>query len=222
MQDSSRSAYPRARTGRTGSSRILQVVRVLRLTIDPIQVALTVADALEGCGLRYLVGGSLASSLSGEPRSTLDVDLVVSISENDVQLFVDKLGDEFYAEPDALRRAIRDRSSANIIHYATSMKVDLFIVGGSVLDEQQMNRRQRVQVSTDPDRHLYFYTPEDILLQKLSWYRAGNEVSDQQWRDILGIVLVQSSLDDTYLRDGAEKLGVVDLLDRAILEGRSP
>jgi hypothetical protein len=59
----------------------------------------------------------------------------------------------------------------------------LFIVGGSVLDEQQMDRRQRVQVATDPDRHLCFYTPEDILLQKLSWYRAGNEVSDRQCRD---------------------------------------
>jgi hypothetical protein len=190
------------------------------LPADPIQVALTVAEALEGCGLRYLVGGSLASSLSGEPRSTLDVDLVISISENDVQPFVEKLGDGFYAEPDSLRRAIRDRSSTNIIHYGTSMKVDLFIVGGSVLDEQQMNRRQRVQVATDPDRHLYFHTPEDILLQKLSWYRAGNEVSDRQWRDILGIVLVQARLDEEYLRDGARKLGVVDLLDRAMLEGR--
>jgi hypothetical protein len=152
----------------------------------------------------------------------LDVDLVVSISENDIQPFVDRLGEEFYADPDSLRRAIRDRSSTNIIHYGTSMKVDLFIVGGSVLDEQQMNRRQRVQVATDPDRYLFFYTPEDILLQKLSWYRTGNEVSDRQWRDILGIVLVQSGLDDTYLRDGARKLGVVDLLDRAMLEVRSP
>lgn len=189
---------------------------------DPIQVALTVAEALEHCGLRYPVGGSLSSSLSGEPRSTLDVDLVVSMSENDVQSFVDKLGDEFYVEPGSLRRAIRDRSSTNIIHYGTSMKVDLFIVGGSVLDEQQMNRRQRVQVAADPDRHLYFYTPEDILLQKLNWYRAGNEVSDRQWRDILGIVLVQPRLDDAYLRDGAQRLGVVDLLDRALLEGRKP
>ena len=179
-----------------------------------------VADALEQCGLRYLVGGSLSSSLSGEPRSTLDVDLVVSMSENDVRSFIDRLGDEFYAEPDALRRAIRDRSSANIIHYETSMKVDLFIAGGSVLDEQQMDRRQRVQVATDPDRHLYFYMPEDILLQKLNWYRAGGEVSDRQWRDILGIVLVQSELDDAYLRDGARRLGVVDLLDRAMVEGR--
>ena len=92
---------------------------------DPIQIALRVAEALESCGLRYLVGGSLASSLSGEPRSTLDVDLVVSITEKDVPTFVDKLGDEFYADPDSLRRAIRDRSSTNIIHYATSMKVDL-------------------------------------------------------------------------------------------------
>ena len=188
---------------------------------DPIQVALTVADALEHCGLRYLVGGSLASSLSGEPRSTLDVDLVVSITEQDVGNFVDRLGDEFYADADALRRAIRDKSSTNIIHYATSMKVDLFVVGGSVLDEQQMNRRRRVQVANDPDRHLYFYTPEDILLQKLSWYRMGNEVSDRQWRDILGIVLVQSRLDEQYLRDGAQRLGVVDLLERAMLEGRN-
>jgi len=171
--------------------------------------------------LRYLVGGSLASSLSGEPRSTFDVDLVVSISENDIQPFVDILGEEFYAEPDSLRRAIRDRSSTNIIHYGTSMKVDLFIVGGSVLDEQQMDRRQRVQVATDPERYLYFYTPEDILLQKLNWYRTGNEVSDRQWRDILGIVLVQAELDEAYLRDGAQKLGVVDFLDRAMLEGRS-
>lgn len=188
---------------------------------DPIQVALTVADALEHCGIRYLVGGSLASSLSGEPRSTLDVDLVVSITEQDVGNFLDRLGDEFYADVDALRRAIRDKSSTNIIHYATSMKVDLFVVGGSVLDEQQMNRRHRVQVANNPDRHLYFYTPEDILLQKLYWYRTGNEVSDRQWRDILGIILVQSRLDEQYLRDGAQRLGVVDLLERAILEGRN-
>ena len=68
---------------------------------DPIQIALRVAEALEVCGLRYLVGGSLASSLSGEPRSTLDVDLVVSFSEDDVQPFVDSLGDEFHAMDDA-------------------------------------------------------------------------------------------------------------------------
>jgi len=51
------------------------------LISDPVRVALIVAEAIEACGVRYLVGGSMASSISGEPRSTLDVDLVVELAE---------------------------------------------------------------------------------------------------------------------------------------------
>jgi hypothetical protein len=191
------------------------------LVSDPVRVALIVAEALEACRVRYLVGGSLASAVSGEPRSTLDVDLVVELSEKDIVPFLAALGDRFHVDSDALRRAIRERSSTNLIHYATSTKVDLFMAGGSPLDKQQMDRRQRVQVSTDPDGWLYVYTPEDILLQKLRWYRMGNEVSDRQWRDIMGIILVQGDrLDQAYLRHGAETLGVSDLLQRALSETR--
>lgn len=49
------------------------------MILEPFQVALSVADALERCRVPYVVGGSLASSVSGEPRSTLDIDLVVGI-----------------------------------------------------------------------------------------------------------------------------------------------
>ena len=192
------------------------------MVADPIQVALLVADALEACGLRYLVGGSLASSISGEPRSTLDVDLVVAMSEADIEPLLAALGEEFHAEQEAMRRAIREKSSANLIHYPTSAKVDLFVLGGSPLDKKQMDRRRRIRVATDPDRYLYVYTPEDILLQKLRWYRMGNEISDRQWRDILGIVLVQAGgMDEDYLRRGAEVLGVSDLLDRALRKDSS-
>jgi hypothetical protein len=138
---------------------------------DTIRAALIVAEALEACGVRYLVGGSLASAVSGEPRSTLDVDLVVELAEKDVDRFASALGDGFYVDVDSLRRAVRDRSSANVIHYATSTKVGLFVAGGSPLDKGQMDRRQRVQVSVDPDAWLYVYTSEDILLQK----RGGTE-----------------------------------------------
>ncbi len=63
---------------------------------DPIQVAVRVAAALESCGITYVVGGSLASSITGEPRSTLDMDIVVAMTARQVEPFVLALGDEFY------------------------------------------------------------------------------------------------------------------------------
>lgn len=186
--------------------------------VDPIGTALLVARHLDALEILHTVGGSIASSFAGEPRSTVDIDIVAAIEERHIDALVLALSPEFYVDADALRRATRTHSSTNLIHQATQLKVDLFVAGGTPLDARQLARRLCVDLGDG--RRLYVHPPEDILLQKLRWYRRGGEVSDRQWRDIAAIVRVQAELlDRGYLRENAQVLGVSDLLERALAEG---
>ena len=65
-------------------------------------------------------------------------------------------------------------------------------------------------------------TPEDIIVQKLHWFRLGDEVSERQWTDALGVLRVQGDrLDRGYLRRAASLLDVADLLQRLLREGEA-
>lgn len=184
-------------------------------TPDPLAVARLVTDLFERLGIRYSIGGSMASAFSGEPRSTLDVDIVAALLPSHVEPVVAALTSAFYLNPAALERAVASRSSSNIIHVATSVKIDIFVAGGTPLDEALLARRVAVRVG-DPPVEFFVHAPEDILLQKLRCYRLGGETSDRQWRDAIGIVRTQGTrLDRAYLEVGARTLGVEDLLQRA-------
>lgn len=190
------------------------------MTLNIIDVALLVASALDAVGITHSIGGALASSFSGEARFTQDVDIVVDLAPEQADALVRALGPDFYADADALRRAVRAKSSVNVIHIPTSIKVDLFVAGGSPLDRMQLARRQRRQVSQQPDAYLYFHSHEDVILQKLLWYRLGGDVSDRQWRDVQSIVRKQGeALDLQYLRHSAVSAGIADLLDRLLAGG---
>ncbi len=186
---------------------------------EATRVTLLVTQTLEQLGIPYAVGGSLASSLHGVMRSTLDVDIVADMKLEHIQPLVATLSKEFYADDEMMKDAIEHHSSFNLIHYETAFKVDIFICKLRPFDEMQLQRRRTVVIATDPEQSVYVASPEDTILAKLEWYRMGGEVSDRQWRDILGVLKTRAGeLDLSYLKEWAPQLKVADLLERAIQE----
>ncbi len=180
----------------------------------PFLVTLKVIKALEECGINYLIGGSLGSSIHGIPRATLDADLVADINSSQVERLVDKLKAEFMIDADMIYHAIKRRSCFNVIHLKTMFKVDIFILKNTPYEMIEFNRRKPEFIS-DPDTSVNVATPEDIIINKLLWYQDGGGVSERQWEDAKGILKVQSaSLDDQYLEHWAKTLGIQELLAR--------
>jgi len=191
---------------------------------EPIQALLDVLDVLDRLGVRYAVGGSIASSVFGEPRSTEDADLIADLRSEHVRPFVEALRVEFYVDEESVREALRRHSSFNLIHFKLVRKVDVFIPGNRPLDRAQLERRRLMILVSDPQRSAYVTSPEDIVLLKLDWFRQGGGVSDRQWRDVLGVLKERGAeLDIPYTQSMAAPLGISDLLARALREsGRVP
>jgi hypothetical protein len=183
---------------------------------EALRVILEVAGALEALHVPYAVGGSLASSLHGVPRSTQDGDLVADLRAEHLQPFLAAVAETFYVSPERALQAVQRRTSFNLVHLKTMIKVDVFVLKSEPLSLQEMARRQVLPVPGEPGTTLHVASAEDTILQKLLWYEKGRRVSDRQWNDILGVLKVQGAgLDFDYLKEWARRAGVDDLLRRA-------
>lgn len=183
---------------------------------NPFVVLIEAIRALDGLGIEYVVVGSLASSIHGEYRASGDVDIVADIKLEDVEPLIDKLKAEFYVDDLMMRRAISDNRSFNVIHLKAIFKIDIFIPG-TELGRQQLARREEHFLDSSGLQRIWIATAEDTILAKMHWYRLGQETSELQWRDITGIISARRArLDQGYLRSWAERLGLTDLLQRAL------
>jgi len=180
---------------------------------ESLAVAAQVARILEQLEIPYAVGGSVASSLHGVPRSTMDVDVAAAIAPRHIDPLCESLGEEFYWSKESIQEAVRRRDSFNIIELGTMLKMDIFVVGPSGGVERA------IEVETHGGHRFRVVTAEDIVIEKLRWYRLGGEVSQRQWRDVLGVIEVQGErLDRELLGSLAEAAGLTDLLKKALAE----
>jgi len=171
-----------------------------------------VVTALDSAGIDYMVTGSLASSLHGEPRSSHDIDLLVSIDIAGAR----KLADVFhrpvyYLDPAAVKDAIATKSMFNLIDTETGDKVDFWVLTDEPFDRSRFARKYEEEFM---GVRLKVPTPEDTILAKLWWAKQAGG-SEKQFGDALRVYELQiGRLDKDYLRDWVEKLGLGPLWER--------
>jgi hypothetical protein len=186
---------------------------------DLLQALEPVADALSSLGVRFYVGGSVASSYHGALRSTMDVDVVCELQESDASEFLRKLGGDYYVSEPAVRTAIQRKSCFNLIHLPTSFKVDVFISRGRPFDSKTVARAELGSLGGERNLTVPIASLEDVIVIKLEWYRLGGDVSQRQWDDVSRLLsLVGETADLEYLRLAADSVGVADLLAQLLGE----
>ena len=176
-----------------------------------------IIKAFDELRILYYIGGSVASSAYGTARSTLNVDLVINLLPTHIQPLTEKLKNEYYVDVEMIEDAIKTKSSFNLLHLQTMLKVDEFILKDHAYSYMEFERKVKDKLEDDEKAiSIYLCSPEDIILNKLEWYKLGGEISEKQWIDILGVIKVQSEdLDKEYLKNWAKQLQVFDLLVRS-------
>lgn len=176
-----------------------------------------VVESFNELGIAYCIGGSLASSIYGIPRSTLDADLIAAVRKEHVSPLIERLSDAYFIDRDQIVGAIEKSASFNLIHLTTMNKIDVFVLKQTAYDLQAFSRIRRDTFPGDlPAVQYNFASAEDIIINKMQWYRKGGMVSERQWRDILGVLKVQGDgLDLAYVDLWVGELQLSKLWSRA-------
>ncbi|MGD0077345.1 MAG: hypothetical protein ABSB91_01825 [Sedimentisphaerales bacterium] len=186
-----------------------------------ISVLQKFTEVLDGLKIAYAIGGSMASSVYGTVRFTQDADITVEPFGPTADKFFEILKNDFYISKEAMYQALQSRGSFNIIHFATAFKIDIFIQADNDFQKQVLSRSKKLRLG-GRGKQMSFVSPEDIVLLKLDWFKQSDCTSQRQWSDIQGVLVGRAnSLDLGYLKSWAEKLGLAELLIRAISESET-
>jgi hypothetical protein len=174
-----------------------------------------VIDGLESMEIPYMVVGGFAVILYGQPRLTIDVDIVVDMKLYHVKPFVAAFPiPHFYASEEGIRDSLQRCYPFNVIEPTTGAKVDLVPLPREPFTRAAFDRRQRL--TYDEQGHsAMFIAPEDIVVAKLAAY-DGTE-SDKHLQDAQSVLTMQwGDLDLDLMRRSARAAGVLEPMERLL------
>ncbi|MHC4441414.1 MAG: hypothetical protein ACYTF1_15305 [Planctomycetota bacterium] len=177
-----------------------------------IDLITQITASLEEEGITYAVTGSVASSIHGEPVTSIDIDIVTNMKLKQATRLADKLAPRMYADANMLRQAVVEHGMVNLYDTVTGFKIDISVLEDTKYHKVLMKRRIRI---AHPRENVSFWvvSPEDVILMKLVWRQ--NSQSQKQWDNALGVARVQGNqLDWKYLHSWAARLGITDDLNR--------
>jgi hypothetical protein len=166
------------------------------------------ASRLNAAQLRYMITGAAASIIYGEPRLTLDLDIVVEISSQNINKIIQTFPiDEFYCPPFETIQAESKRTRKghfNIIHHKTGFRADIYLSGQDKLHQWGMERRKPIDLSGE----IFWLAPiEYVILRKLEYFREGG--SEKHLKDISGMVTISGDqIDFTALEGKIKEYGL--------------
>jgi hypothetical protein len=114
--------------------------------LQPIDLVRSVGEVFNDLDVPWVLGGSIASSLVGEPRSTVDIDVAVRLAQAKLDALIAELREEFLVDRDEALRAIRQRGSFDALYLPSVLKIDVFVLGDDPLDVAQVERRRQYVV----------------------------------------------------------------------------
>jgi hypothetical protein len=148
--------------------------------------------------------------------------VVADLEPRNVVPFVARLIETYYVDEGRVRAAVETRRSFNLIHLSTMFKVDVFVSKRRPFDREALHRAHVAPLDDTPEaRRFRVASAEDAIIAKLEWFRAGGEVSERQWSDVVGVLRMGAKIDRDYLVRWATALGLGDLMARALGDAES-
>ncbi len=177
---------------------------------NELEVLKIVVGKLQSANIPYMVSGSIAANFYTIPRMTRDIDIIIEAGERDAGKLFSLFSDEFYAELDSIKNAIRDKHMFNIIHNEGIVKVDFIIRKDSEYRRLEFERRRSIVFE---GMKITITSPEDLVISKLYW--AKDSLSEAQLKDVRNLLKTVKDIDIDYIRKWVAKLGIDEMYQEA-------